>query len=116
MSTYTIKPKYKTSVNSFYNAPTMFIEAQNQDDALEIAKSSALGRFEDWTFHVESFSPRKIFKNGTFKDRTDSKSFSQVGKRKTGQQISRPQRRALRRQQMGTYPPGCRPTAKFKCW
>jgi len=116
MSTFTIKPRFR-ELGYDYNAHIMIIEAQTQNEALETAKNSSLGRFDNWTFHVEPFNQKKIHKGfRAFIDMTDKTSRSQEGKRINKMELSRPQRRALRRTQMGNYTNGCKPTTKFKCW
>lgn len=115
MSTFIIIPKFRDSM-TMYNAPTMFIEAANQNEAQLIADNCSLARFNEWTFHVGQYQERRKTATGIFIDKTDSKSKSQIGKRKNSMQLSRPQRRALRRTQMGNYSDGCKQTTKFKCW
>lgn len=116
MSTFTVRPRYR-ELGYDYNAPVMIIEATKHNEAIEIAKNSSLGRFPEWSFHVEPFHKKEIHKRWRkFVDRTDNNSKSQKGKLVTGQGLSRPQRRALRRKQMGSYPQGCKQTTKFKCW
>lgn len=116
MSTFTIRPRYR-DLGYDYNAPVMIIEATTHNEAIEIAKNSSLGRFDKWTFHVETFTPKKIFKRmKVFVNRSTPNSKSQNGKIKNNQELSRPQRRAARRVQMGSYPNGRKNTTKFKCW
>lgn len=57
MSTFTARGKYRKNGYE-YKAPTMFIEASTLDEAIDIAKKSSLGRFDEWSFHVEAFTQR----------------------------------------------------------
>lgn len=96
MSTFTIKPVYKTA-ETRYDAPTMIVEAGTYNEAVQMAKNSALGRFHEWTFAVNPFQ-QKIFGKGIFKKKEiNPNSKSQLGKKKTGHEDSRPVRRAIKR-------------------
>lgn len=97
MSQYVIIPKFKGE-NTHYEAPTMFVEAMNHNEANNIAENSALARFPGWTFHVNIYNPKlKSGKVIAKKKEINPNSFSQQGKKITGHQNSRPLRRALKR-------------------
>lgn len=99
MPKFIIIPKYqsKDNINVSYNAPSMFIEASGQDTAIMIAESSALSRFDEWSFHVATFFEKKRHSGIVPSKKADPKSKSQKGKSKNGLDNSRQVRRALRR-------------------
>ena len=98
MKSFTVVPCYKT-LTARYNAPTFQVEANDSKEAGSLAKSSALGRFENWSFHViETGKIQRNFKSRENKlNKKDPKSKSQLGKLITGHSDSRPVRRGLRR-------------------
>lgn len=99
MSKFIIIPKFqsKENINVQYHAPCMIIEAQDQGTAILIAESSALSRFDEWSFHVATFFEKKRHAGIAPSKTADPNSKSQKGKQITGHSNSRPMRRALNR-------------------
>lgn len=96
MSQFVIIPKFKGE-NTHYEAPTMFVDAMNHNEATRIAENSALARFPGWSFHINIYNPNLKTRVRTKKREIDINSNSQKGKKITGHSNSRPLRRALKR-------------------
>lgn len=96
MSTFTIKPVFRTA-ETRYDAPTMIVEASTYNEAVQMAKNSALGRFPEWTFAVNPFQQKNLAKGLYKKKEVNPLSKSQLGKKITGHSDSRPVRRANKR-------------------
>ncbi len=119
MAFYTILPLYK-SITDKYNAPTFQVDVHDSKSAMEAAKKSALGRFEDWSFHViQTDKIQRNFANKfNKKPKADSNSKSQLGKKITGHSDSRPVRRALKRLSIarGGSDKNCKVAGAMKMW
>lgn len=118
MAYYTVLPLYK-SLTDKYNAPTFQVESHDSKSAMEAAKKSSLGRFEEWSFHViQTDKIQRNFLNKKQNSKLDSKSKSQRGKKITGHDNSRPVRRALKRLSIarGSSDKNCKIAGAMKMW
>ncbi len=98
MSTFTVLPIDRSGIEKVH-APVFYVDANDQIDAMSQAKKSALGRFNNWDFHVIKTREFERGRKSKFKKKLEvnKNSKSQQGKLKTGHTNSRPVRRKLRR-------------------
>jgi len=119
MSTFTAVPIYRKE-NLKYNAPAFQVEANDANEAKDIAsKKSGLGRFDEWNFHViETSKIKKSYASTVKRPKANPNSKSQLGKIKTGHTNSRPVRRGLRRLAIasGSTEKGCIKAGAIKMW
>lgn len=121
MSTFTAVPIYRKE-NLKYNAPAFQVEANDANEAKDIAsKKSGLGRFDEWNFHViETSKIKKSYANKVKRPKADPNSKSQLGKSIAGHghTNSRPVRRGLRRLAIasGSTEKGCKKAGSIKMW